>query len=39
MLVVAPFGNLELLRLLGEREKNMRLHILVHTPTPNASIE
>jgi predicted LPLAT superfamily acyltransferase len=31
VLVVAHFGNLELLRLLGERDKNLRLHILVHT--------
>ncbi len=31
VLVVAHFGNLEVLRRLGESEKAMRLHILVHT--------
>ncbi len=31
VLVVAHFGNLEVLRRLGERAKQLRLHILVHT--------
>ena len=31
VLVVAHFGNLEVLRRLGERAKDLRLHILVHT--------
>lgn len=31
VLVVAHFGNLEVLRRLGERAKELRLHILVHT--------
>ena len=31
VLVVAHFGNLEVLRRMGERAKQLRLHILVHT--------
>ncbi|MGH6611475.1 MAG: acyltransferase, partial [Burkholderiaceae bacterium] len=31
VLVVAHFGNLEVLRRIGERAKALRLHILVHT--------
>lgn len=31
VLAVAHFGNLEVLRRLGERAKQLRLHILVHT--------
>ena len=31
VLVVAHFGNLEVLRRMGERAKHLRLHILVHT--------
>lgn len=31
LLVVAHFGNLEVLRRMGERAKQLRLHILVHT--------
>lgn len=31
VLVVAHFGNLEVLRRIGERAKGLRLHILVHT--------
>ncbi|MEP6608056.1 MAG: acyltransferase [Burkholderiaceae bacterium] len=31
VLAVAHFGNLEVLRRLGERDKQLRLHILVHT--------
>lgn len=31
VMVVAHFGNLEVLRALGERARQLRLHILVHT--------
>jgi len=31
VMVVAHFGNLEVLRALGQRAKQLRLHILVHT--------
>ena len=31
VIVVAHFGNLEVLRAIGERAKDLRLHILVHT--------